>query len=141
MSLKGPIICVEDDEDDQYLISQAAKDLAITNPLRFFTNGKEALDYLNDTDERPFLILCDINMPFMNGIEFRRHIIESEFLRKKSIPFIYLSTAANPGVIEEAYKAMVQGFYKKASQYEKLQEQIQVIVAYWQHCLHPNKQD
>ena len=140
MSLKGPIISVEDDEDDQYLIGQAMKALSVPNKLRFFTNGQQALDYLIHTDEKPFLTLCDINMPIMNGLEFRRHIQASDFLRSKAIPFIYFTTGASPELVIAAYKATVQGFYQKAPHYDAFQEQIRVIVEYWTKCLHPNNQ-
>ncbi|GAB2585600.1 response regulator [Spirosoma areae] len=140
MSLKGPIISVEDDLDDQYLIRQAIQVLSIPNELRFFSNGQEAFDYLSVTSEKPFIILCDINMPVMNGLEFRRHIQENESLRRKSIPFIYFTTAASPELIAIAYKATVQGFYQKATQYDAFQQQIRLIVDYWRHCLHPNYQ-
>ncbi|MBC3787641.1 response regulator [Spirosoma utsteinense] len=140
MSLKGPIISIEDDEDDQYLIEQTIKELDIPNEIRFFLNGKEALTYLETTEEKPFLILCDVNMPVMNGLELRHHINDSVYLRQKSIPFIYLTTAANPQLIQAAYDATVQGFYKKASNYVGMREQIRLIVEYWQSCLHPNKE-
>ncbi|WP_428667684.1 response regulator [Runella sp.] len=138
MSLIGPIISVEDDTDDQYLISQIIGSLDLPNELIFFPNGKTALHYLETTAEQPFLILCDINMPVMNGIELRDHINKSEFLRRKSIPFVFLTTAANAQLIRIAYDAAVQGFYKKATSYAKFQQQLKLIIEYWQSCLHPN---
>jgi CheY-like chemotaxis protein len=140
MSLRGPIISIEDDEDDQYLIGQVIRQLNLPNPLHFFSNGLTALHYLETTAEQPFLILCDINMPIMNGLELRREINESEYLRNKSIPFVYLTTAANSQLIREAYDSMVQGFYKKAIDYAGLNQQLKLIVEYWQSCLHPNSQ-
>lgn len=140
MSLAGPIISVEDDEDDQYLIGEVIRQLNLPNPLRFFSNGQAALHYLRTTSEQPFLILCDINMPIMNGLELRKEINENEYLRMKSIPFVYLTTAANTQLIKEAYNSMVQGFYKKAIDYSGLNQQLKLIVEYWQSCLHPNSQ-
>ncbi|AEI47470.1 response regulator [Runella slithyformis] len=140
MSLIGPIISVEDDTDDQYLISQIIQSFELPNKLIFFPNGKMALHYLETTKEKPFLILCDINMPVMNGLELREHINKNEFLRRKSIPFIFLSTAANAQLIHIAYDAAVQGFYKKATSYSKFQQQLKLIIDYWQDCLHPNSQ-
>lgn len=138
MSLKGPIISVEDDEDDQYLIRESLRALKLANELRFFSDGQSALDYLKIMTEQPFLILCDINMPVMNGLELRRNINQNENLRKKAIPFIFLTTGASTDVIEAAYEESVQGFYQKAAHYEDLLTQIKLIVSYWQHCLHPN---
>lgn len=138
MSKRGPILLIEDDEDDQLLISQAIENLGIINPIRVFHNGQEALEYLEVTQEQPFLILCDINMPLLNGLEFRAQINQSEHLRRKSIPFIFLTTTASPEAIQEAYDESVQGFYEKAVSLAGLQQQIRLIVDYWQTCLHPN---
>ena len=138
MSLKGPIIAIEDDVDDQFLLKTAIEELKIANKILFFENGKEALVYLQSTQEQPFLILCDINMPIMNGLELREHIDRNEYLKKKSIPFVFLSTADNPNIIEAAYHSKIQGFYKKLSNFMDYKKQIRIIVDYWEHCLHPN---
>jgi CheY-like chemotaxis protein len=137
-SLNGPIISIEDDEDDQFLLSQVIKQLGITNEIRFFSNGQVALHYFETTEEKPFLILCDINMPIMNGLELRRRINQSDYLRQKSIPFVYLTTAANADIIREAYEESVQGFFQKANDYAGFQHQMKLLVEYWQNCLHPN---
>ncbi|KAB7733151.1 response regulator [Rudanella paleaurantiibacter] len=137
MSLKGPIISVEDDEDDQYLIGETLKNLGVPNEVRFFPNGEAALQYLETTTEQPFLILCDINMPLMNGLELRQRILANQHLAQKAIPFIFLTTAATPQIIRTAYDATVQGFYKKATDYASMQHQLKLIIDYWQHCMHP----
>ena len=129
---------VEDDEDDQLLISQAIERLGLVNPIQIFPNGEMALTYLKTTQQKPFLILCDINMPLMNGIELRSMINENEYLRQKSIPFIFLTTTANADVVQKAYDESVQGFFQKAVNQEDLYQQLKLIVAYWQSCLHPN---
>lgn len=138
MSVHGPILIIEDDEDDQYMINLALERLSIANPRLFFSNGQEALTYLEATTELPFLILCDVNMPMMNGLELRQYITDHEILKRKSIPFVFLTTASNPELVRAAYDETVQGFFKKAATYESLQEQIRLIIAYWQSCLHPN---
>ncbi|GAB4039357.1 response regulator [Spirosoma jeollabukense] len=138
MSLQGPIISIEDDEDDQYLISQAIQRLGVVNEVIFFANGQDALHYFENTQQQPFLILCDINMPLMNGLELRQYINQSEYLRRKSIPFVFLTTAANSQLVRMAYDATVQGFYKKSPSYDGLFNQIKQIIEYWKSCLHPN---
>jgi CheY-like chemotaxis protein len=138
MTNKGPILLIEDDEDDQLLISQAIQSLAIVNPVQIFHNGQEALDYLETTQEQPFLILCDINMPLLNGLELQAVMNRSEYLRKKVIPFVFLTTTASPEAIEKAYEGSAQGFYQKAVNQAGLQHQLKLIIEYWQSCLHPN---
>ncbi|WP_353720429.1 response regulator [Dyadobacter sp. 676] len=139
MSVRGPIISIEDDVDDQFLIRSVVEELDIPNELLFFNNGVDALMYLETTRDQPFLILCDINMPVMNGLEFRERIEKNEYLRKKSIPFVFLSTADNPLVIEAAYGSTIQGFFKKENSFEDLKDRIRVIYDYWSYCLHPNQ--
>ncbi|WP_128544762.1 response regulator [Larkinella soli] len=138
MSIKGPIVLVDDDADDQHLVELLLKQLNIPNPLHCLTNGLEAIQYLETTEEQPFIILSDVNMPVMDGIEFRRRIQASEYLRRKAIPFIYLTTAADRPMVQAAYDATVQGFFIKSTSYSGLKQQLQCIIEYWKSCLHPN---
>jgi|SRR5688572_11015856 len=140
MLITDPIVIVEDDADDQYFIKSICDKLGVTSELLFFDNGKDALDYLKATNRKTFLILCDINMPIMNGLELRRQIQMDEKLRRKSIPFIFLSTAARPKEVEEAYDLTVQGFFVKASQLKDMEMDLELILKYWQNCKHPNSQ-
>lgn len=138
MSIKGPLICIEDDEDDQYFIQLAAKELNIPNELRFFSDAETALYYLENSKEQPFLIICDMNLPRMNGLEFRQCLNENEYLRKKSIPFVFLTTGVSPETVNKAYEETVQGFFQKTTNYGRLKRQLSVLVAYWTECFHPN---
>ena len=137
---KGPIVYIDDDQDDQALFQMAVESLQIPNALRLFSNGLEALHYLETTEEKPLLILCDINMPLMSGIELRKHINQTEYLRRKAIPFVFYTTGVNSKLVEIAYDHTVQGFYEKARSYANLQQQIRLLVEYWENCLHPNSE-
>ena len=63
MNKNGPVVVIEDDQDDQYLFEQVFRDLNYLNQVIFFADGQQALDYLTTTSVLPFLILSDINMP------------------------------------------------------------------------------
>jgi CheY-like chemotaxis protein len=136
--IDDPIVIVEDDADDQYFIRTICEKLGVTAELLFFEDGLRALDYLQTTTSKTFMILCDINMPVMNGIELRRKIQENEQLRRKSIPFVFLSTAARQKEVEEAYDLTVQGFFVKASQLNEMEKSLELILQYWVECKHPN---
>jgi CheY-like chemotaxis protein len=138
MPKSGPILIVEDDHDDQELLKEVFNDLIISNTIRFFSTCLSLLDYLKTTIERPFLIICDINVPQMDGLELRKEINENEFLRKKSIPFIFLTTTSTKSVIEEAYEMMVQGYFVKPNSIQEIKETIKMIIDYWKVCRHPN---
>lgn len=139
MSLHSPIFVIDDDADDQFLLKAAFEELNIPNEVHFFANGRQALDFLLETTIMPFLILCDVNMPIMNGLELHEKITEHESLRKKAIPFVFLTTAADEKLVNEAYNQLVQGFYQKPTSFQGLKHHIEVIVSYWQHCLHPKQ--
>jgi len=135
---KGPIVIVEDDHDDQELIAESLRDLGGEHELRIFPNGKEALDYLCTTSEQPFIIICDINMPVMDGFQFRQSIQSDEYLRRKSIPFVFLSTDASPFAVIKAYDLTVQGFFKKPTSFDVLRDTLKMMMDYWSTCKHVN---
>jgi len=135
----GPIIIIEDDVDDQQLFIQALKEINISNPVRWFRNGREAFEYLASTSDQPFIIFCDVNLPGQKGTEFKKQIDEHKELRKKSIPFLFYSTSADQATVNEAYTEMtVQGFFKKQDDFSDIRNQLKVIVDYWMTCRHPN---
>ena len=82
----GPIIIIEDDSDDQELLTEVFQKLNYGNKVIFFSEGEKALDYLNTTTEPPFLILSDINLPKLDGIALRRKLKTDARLSNKCIP-------------------------------------------------------
>lgn len=139
MSLKGPVIILEDDPDDEDILVSIFEELGIRNKVLWFTRAPEALLYLKTTIDTPFLILSDVNLPGLNGIEFKRTIDEDPVLRKKSIPFVFYSTSVDQASVNEAYTQMtVQGFFQKPSTYAETKELISLLFSYWQRCRHPN---
>ena len=137
MNEEEPIIIIEDDADDQEVIRLLCGEVGICNSLVFFSNGNDALHYLKSSDKKPFLLLCDINMPHINGLALREKINNDEALRKKSIPFIFFSTAATNTQIAKAYDMTVQGFFLKENTLKATAETLDLIVRYWRKCKHP----
>ena len=137
MRNQGPLLLIEDDEDDQELMLSVLKDLGITNEIRVFRNGEEALRYLNETAEQPFLILSDINMPVMDGITLKRTIDDDEVLRKRCIPFIFISTAPAP-YVNQICELIVHGFFEKGNSMAQLHDTMKTILAYWDKTKHLN---
>ncbi|RYY21943.1 MAG: response regulator [Chitinophagaceae bacterium] len=138
MSSKGPIVIIEDDEDDQEFYSSTLSTLGIANEVMYFDAAEPAYKFLEDTSTQPFLIICDINLPGMSGIEFKKKIYENPYLRHKSIPFIFLSTSSNKNSVTEAYNMMVQGYFVKPNSVKELTTLIEQIISYWKVCKHPN---
>ena len=135
----GPLILIDDDADDKAIFEDVLKDLGINNQLLWFDNCKDAFEYLANTADQPFVIICDVNMPMQSGIEFKRQIDANEHLRRKSIPFIFYSTSADQDTVSKAYTELtVQGFFQKKNDYAEIREDVKLILNYWKHCKHPN---
>ena len=142
MAKSGPIVIIEDDVDDQEIITEVIKELGIPNEIITFFTCPDAFNFLKSTDKKPFIILCDINLPKQSGLEFKKQVDNDPYLRKRSIPFIFLSTAAGQHPVTEAYTEMsVQGFFKKPSTVEELRRAISLINDYWRLCKHPNSEE
>ena len=71
MNSDGPVIIIEDDIDDKEALEEVFKNLGYPNELMFYSDGQQALDFLNSSDVVPFIILSDINMPKLDGWKIR----------------------------------------------------------------------
>ncbi|GEO12089.1 response regulator [Segetibacter aerophilus] len=138
MNKSGPIIIIEDDMDDQELLGDVFKELNYKHEVIFFGDGEKALEYLINSEVQPFLVLSDINMPKLNGVELREKVFNNEELRMKSIPYLFFTTIAEQKEVVDAYSRSIQGFFVKPNSYEKLKKMIVRIVEYWQECHSPN---
>lgn len=129
------ILLVEDDEVDVMNVQRAFKKNNITNPLYFASNGLEALSILRGSDRQlnipqgRRLILLDLNMPKMNGIEFLKQLRLDENL--KSIPVIVLTTSNEDKDKVEAYKFNVAGYILKPVTFSSFVETVATMNKYW----------
>ncbi|GAB3949483.1 response regulator [Spirosoma harenae] len=138
MNKNGPVIVIEDDEDDKILFELVFKKLAYPNKVHYFPDGQEALDFLEQTAEVPFLILSDINMPKLDGFALRQKIHVDAQLRLKCIPYLFFSTGVDQRTVIDAYSLSVQGFFIKPTSFAELEKTISLIMEYWQRCASPN---
>src|SRR6188474_3513991 len=138
MNKTGPIIIIEDDVDDQDILTDIFKELNYDNKLVFFGDSLKALEFLTDTDIEPFIVFSDINMPKLNGMELREKIHNNEDLRLKSIPYLFFSTSSEQQFIIDAYSKSVQGFFIKPANYTDLKNILKTIIEYWKTCVSPN---
>lgn len=129
---------VEHDANDQHILEEALKELGIQNKLLFFDQSEKVIPFLMSTQEHPFLIIADIHIPGVNGLELRRKINEVDLLRTKSIPFVFFTTTARAQEVDDAYKNMVQGYFEKADNMEQMKASLKVIIDYWLLAQHPN---
>ena len=125
-----PILLIEDDSVDAMTVKRAMRDLRITNDLVHAVNGEDAIKYLTDPEkEKPFLILLDLNMPKMNGVEFLRAIKTKANL--KTIPVIVFTTSKEKQDIVESFQLGAGGYMTKPVDYIKFVDVICTVIRYW----------
>ncbi|MEM9917776.1 MAG: response regulator [Bacteroidota bacterium] len=136
MKRLDPILLVEDDFVDALTVQRALKDIEVRNELIHIENGEEALSYLRDTQKpRPCIILLDLNMPRMNGIEFLEEAKMDAQLR--SIPIIVLTTSTEHKDRHESFNYSVAGYMVKPIDYENFVEMMKNISNYWSQSEFP----
>ncbi|MBA3828598.1 MAG: response regulator [Taibaiella sp.] len=135
----GPIIIIEDDKDDQEILAEIFKKLDLDNEIIYFADGNLALEYLNQTEVHPFLIMSDVNMPKINGFDLRNLVQTNERLHIKCIPYLFFTTSATKKSVSDAYTLSVQGFFEKPSSFSELEKTIKIIIDYWKACVAPGQ--
>ena len=132
------IMLVEDDTVDVMNVQRAFKKISIQNPLHVARNGIEALNMLRGADgvmkidPAPRIILLDINMPKMNGIEFLTELRKDEEL--KSISVFIMTTSNDDHDKFMAYNMNVAGYILKPISFEKFVIAVSVLNNYWKLC-------
>lgn len=126
-----PILLVEDDRIDTMTVQRALRALRITNPVAHAENGEVALAWLDDArNERPCLILLDLNMPVMGGIEFL-HAIKAAEHRFRRIPVVVLTTSEQQRDKIESFDLGVAGYIRKPVDYQRFVDAMRTVDAYW----------
>lgn len=137
MAKEGPILLVEDDPEEKEVLWMALESLNVSNQLIYFANGQEVIHYLRHTEQHPFMIITNVHLPLMDGIELRNNIEHDPQLKEKSIPFIFFTTDDRKRMVTEAFEIPVQGYFCKEDTVEKTQQLLELLVRYWTLCKHP----
>jgi CheY-like chemotaxis protein len=132
-----PYLVFRYNPDDRFILQEVDKSIGYTNEIMFFDDGNAALNFLMKTEVEPFIILSDINMPKLNGIDLREKIHKNEQLRLKSIPFLFFSTSAEQKHVIEAYSKSAQGFFIKPASFKEIQLILKTILNNWLKCVSP----
>ena len=135
------ILLVEDDSVDVMNVQRAFKKNNIQNPLFLAKNGLEALDMLRGTNgvekinPKPQIILLDLNMPQMNGLEFLKEMRADPEL--KPISVFVMTTSNDDKDRFEAFNMNVAGYIIKPVSFEKFVSAVSILNSYWKLCETP----
>lgn len=134
------ILLVEDDDIDAKAVTRGFKKLKLLNPIIRATNGQEALDILNGkggetTIIKPYIVLLDLNMPIMGGLEFLSHIRDDEKLQD-AIIFVLTTSQADSDRVS-AYKKHIAGYILKSNVGDGFKNVIDLIDQFWRVVLLP----
>ncbi len=132
-----PILLVEDDTVDAMTVKKAFGYLHVRNKLAHVTNGEDALEYLRNKDnDTPQIILLDLNMPRMGGVEFMKITKADNELRK--IPVIILTTSKAEQDRVKAFNLGVAGYIIKPVDHKNFMLMMEKIHQYWELTLFPD---
>jgi CheY-like chemotaxis protein len=140
MPNRTPIIIIDDDVDDVDITRTVIEEMNVKHPVISFSTSESLLTYLRDESNtvQPFIILSDVNLPGISGVELKAAIERDDRLRRKSIPFVFYSTSADEQSVIKAYEYKVQGYFVKESLVSEMKKTLFLIFDYWERCKHPN---
>lgn len=127
-----PIFLVEDNPIDLDLTLRAFKSSKLTNPIEVARDGEEAIAYVEKWEHssiRPVVILLDLNLPKINGLEVLEAIKKHPIF--KSIPVVVLTTSTHSSDVEKAYFLGANSFIVKPVDFGKFVEVAKQIEIYW----------
>lgn len=131
------ILLVEDNPDDIVITKRALKEANLINQLFIVRDGQEAIDYLQrkgayqslESSPTPGLVLLDINLPKVNGVEVLKVIKADERLRQ--IPTVMLTTSKREEDVVRSYQFGCNSFIQKPVEFEKFVEVVKSLSLYW----------
>lgn len=130
MKIADEILLLEDDKVDIMTIKRALGQIKITSKLNVVGNGVEALEYLrNDNNPKPRIIILDLNMPRMNGIEFLREMKQDKNL--KMIPVVVLTTSEEEQDKLSSFNLGAVGYIIKMVDYPGFVQQLKILSIFW----------
>lgn len=129
MTKRLKILLIEDDAIEIMKLNRAVSTLLSEPEIIEANNGEDALNVLKERNIIPNIILLDLNMPKINGIEFLRILKDDEEL--KHIPTIILTTSDNKKDLLACYEIGIAGYITKPLKYQDYVTRIDVLLSYW----------
>lgn len=124
-----PVLLVDDDAVDVMTVKRAFKHMRVISQLVVMGDGEEALEYLRSTPVLPRVILLDLNMPRMNGLEFLQEIKSDEAF--SAIPVIVLSTSGENNDVSACFRNSVVAYIVKQHSQDEFVRELRIYNTYW----------
>ena len=132
-----PVLIVEDNPDDETLTLRAFGKAGVKNPMVVAHDGIEALDYLfgtgghvgRDPSDLPAVVLLDLKLPRMDGLEVLRRIRADE--RTALLPVVVLTTSREDLDVQQSLRLGANSYIRKPVDYERFLQAVQLIGQYW----------
>jgi CheY-like chemotaxis protein len=141
VSNQDAVWIVDDDGEDHELIEEIFKEVKFKNPLKFFNGAQSMLSALEKEAIAPFIIICDVNLPGMDGFQLRAKLLEMPNNKFHSVPFIFWSTNASEVQIRKAFELRAHGFFIKEPNFQDWKTSFIHIIEYWRRSRMPSKED
>jgi len=129
MTTLRAILLVEDNPDDELLTIRALRRSHIANEILIARNGEEALTLIFNTDPLPAVVLLDLKLPKIDGLEVLRRIRASD--RTRSLPVVMLTSSSEERDIIESYQLGANSYVCKPVEFDKFTDAIGQLGLYW----------
>ncbi len=129
MASPRPILLVEDNPDDEQLTLRALKRSRITNPVHVARDGAEALTAILEADPLPSVVLLDLKLPKLDGLEVLQRIRANE--RTRLLPVVVFTSSSEEHDIVESYSLGANSYVRKPVNFEQFIEAVSQLGLYW----------
>src|SRR5947209_3252487 len=126
-----PVWIIDNDPEDQDIVKMIWEQLGLPNELVLINNAEDAFERLSKALRAPFIIICAVNLPGMNGFALRQRLLDTHAKKFKSVPFIFWTSHITEEQVTEAFELAVHGLFIKEGSYNEMKDTFATIVHYW----------
>ena len=123
------ILLIDDDEIERIKFQNVCKDINFPYSVVEAINGKQALNFLNRIENRFNIIVLDLHMPKMNGLELLENLKSN--IKFKNTPIIIMSNSEDNDELKKCYDYGVSGYFTKPANFTKYSKKVKSVLKYW----------
>lgn len=123
------ILLIDDDAIERLKFKKVCEEIRFNCSIREAINGKQALDFLNEAKSVFNIIVLDLHMPIMNGLELLEKIKSNQ--RFKDIPIIIMSNSEDADELKKCYELGICGYFTKPAKYSVYSKKVKLLLKYW----------